>query len=96
MGTITVKIPKITEHAGYPGNLMTIQISDKCPKCGGKRATKRWEGLSYDGSRRLIVDCWQNECGHLDLYSEVREEYHNMQRTTTSNVGDRIQNLQND
>lgn len=71
-----VTIPKITEHCGYVGNLVTIEISDNCPKCGAKRGVKRWEGLSYDGSRRLNVDCWANECGHIDKYSEVIREYY--------------------
>lgn len=70
-----VTIPKITEHAGYPGNVMTIEISDECPKCGKKRGVKRWKGLSYDGSRRLHVDCWSNECDHIDGYPAVRKEY---------------------
>lgn len=72
-----VTIPKVAEHNGSPLNLMTIEISDKCPKCGAKRGTKVWEGLSYDGSRRLGVTQWENECGHTDTYAEVREEYYN-------------------
>lgn len=70
-----VTIPKVIEHAGYDGNLVTIEISDNCPKCGAKRGVNRWRGLSYDGSRRLDVDCWSNECGHIDKYSEVIKEY---------------------
>lgn len=69
-----VTVPSISEHAGYPSNLITGEISDKCPKCEAKRGVKRWEGLSYDGSRRLNVDCWENECGHIDKYSDVRQE----------------------
>ncbi len=72
---MTVTIPKITQHEGYPGNLMTIDIQDTCPKCGAKRGTKVWDGLSYDGSRRLNVTQWENECGHIDTYANVREEY---------------------
>jgi len=69
-----VTIPRIQQHAGDPGNLITVEISDKCPKCGAPRGVQRWEGLSYDGSRRLNVDCWKNECGHTDLYKDVIEE----------------------
>lgn len=72
---MTVTIPSITEHAGYYFNLTTIEIADECPKCGKKRGVKRWEGLSYDGSRRLNVDCWENECGHIDKYSDVIKEH---------------------
>lgn len=69
-----VEIPRTQEHAGYPGNVIKVEIADTCPKCGAKRGVKAWKGLSYDGSRRLSVDCWENECGHVDLYSEVRIE----------------------
>lgn len=70
-----VTIPAIEEHAGCEFNLATIEIQDTCPKCGAKRGVERWKGLSYDGSRRLNVDCWRNECGHVDKYSEVMKEY---------------------
>lgn len=73
-GRIRVTIPRTAQHAGYDGNLLTVDISDKCPKCGAKRAVKRWKGLSYDGSMRLQVDCWDNECGHVDKYSDVIQE----------------------
>lgn len=69
-----VTIPRISEHQGYDGNLITVEISDKCPKCGAKRGVKRWQGFSYDGSLRLNVDCWENECGHIDKYTDVRNE----------------------
>ncbi len=73
-GTIVVEIPLFAEHGGYPGCLRKIEISDKCPVCGAKRAVKSWKGLSYDGSRRLPADCWQNECDHVDTYSSVVKE----------------------
>jgi ssDNA-binding Zn-finger/Zn-ribbon topoisomerase 1 len=79
-----VEIPKIAEHWGSPTNLMTIEIQDTCPKCGAKRGVKRWKGFSYDGSRRLGVDCWENECGHIDTYPEVREEYWQKKQQTTN------------
>ena len=69
-----VTIPSIEEHAGYPGNKMTIEISDFCPVCGEKRG-EPYPTISYDGSRRLDVDGWKNPCGHIDKYSAVREEY---------------------
>lgn len=79
--TMTVTIPKITEHAGYPGNVITVTISNKCPVCGKARG-KPFETISYDGSRRLGVDGWVNECGHVDKYSAVREEYYNSSKKT--------------
>lgn len=69
-----VEIPVVTEHAGHPGYLRKLEISDQCPKCGAKRGIKRWKGFSYDGSRRLVVDCWDNECKHIDKYRDVRKE----------------------
>lgn len=68
-----VTIPKIREHAGYVGNLITLEISDKCPDCGDPRG-EIFGTHSYDGSRRLNVDGWRNPCGHVDLYSDVRNE----------------------
>ena len=72
---ITVEIPMIEQHEGFPENKKKVQISDKCPKCGAKRAVKRWRGLSFDGSRSLHVDCWSNECGHVDKYADVVKEW---------------------
>lgn len=68
-----VTIPRTTEHEGMPFNLMTVEIDDKCPKCGEMRG-KPYKTHSYDGSRRLTVDGWNNPCGHIDKYSELREK----------------------
>lgn len=70
---MTVKIPICAEHAGSPLCLKTVIIADKCPVCGGERGAT-YQGFSYDGSRRLVVDCWQNPCGHIDKYSDVLAE----------------------
>ena len=70
---MTVTIPACEQHEGFFS--MTVTISDYCPKCGKKRGINTiHKGFSYDGSRRLVVDCWTNPCGHVDKYSEVREE----------------------
>lgn len=70
---MTVTIPACEQHEGFAS--MTVTISDYCPKCGKKRGVDTiHKGFSYDGSRRLVVDCWTNPCGHIDKYSEVREE----------------------
>jgi hypothetical protein len=69
---MTVTIPDREQHEGIFS--VTLEIPDKCPKCGAKRGTKVWQGLSYDGSRRLHVTQWENECGHIDKYAEVRKE----------------------
>ena len=68
-----VIIPRVSEHEGYPGNAIEVEISDNCPKCGGKRG-EPYDTISYDGSRRLHVSGWTNPCGHVDKYSDVRVE----------------------
>jgi hypothetical protein len=70
-----VEIPVKPHHEGNAVNLRRIEISDVCPKCGSRRGVKRWRGLSYDGNKRLVVDCWLNECDHRDKYSDIWEEY---------------------
>ena len=70
--TMIVTIPACVQHEGIFS--VTVEIQDTCPKCGAKRGIKQWKGLSYDGSLRLSVDLWENECGHIDKYSEIREE----------------------
>lgn len=67
-----VTIPARQQHEGIFS--ITVEISDTCPKCGAKRGTKVWDGFSYDGSRRLPVTQWDNECGHIDNYADVRDE----------------------
>lgn len=65
-----VTIPKFSEHAGYAGNLISLEISDFCPICGKPRG-KIYGTHSYDGSLRLNVDGWINDCGHVDKYSDI-------------------------
>lgn len=67
----TVTIPACEMHEGFYKT--TVRIKWTCPKCGGPRG-KITEGLSYDGSRRMTVHCWENPCGHVDKYHAVREE----------------------
>lgn len=68
-----VTIPSTQEHGGYSGNLVTLEISNTCPKCGHRRG-KIYGTHSFDGSRRLNVDGWTNPCGHTDTYAAVRSE----------------------
>ena len=69
--TMTVTIPACVEHCGK--HSMIVNISKTCPKCGGPRG-EPYDGLSFDGSRRLYVSRWDNPCGHIDSYSDVRVE----------------------
>lgn len=67
-----VTIPAKDEHEGIYS--MIVEISDNCPKCGGKRG-EPYETISFDGSRRLVCHGWVNPCGHIDLYRDVRKEF---------------------
>lgn len=69
-----VEIPTKVEHCGNPMFLRMFEIKNECPVCGAERGVKRWKGFSYDGSKRLVVDCWQNACEHIDVYSDVVKE----------------------
>lgn len=66
-----VTIPSSQNHGGV--GLVTLEIADTCPVCGGPRG-EIFGAHSYDGSRRLNVDCWFNSCGHVDTYTQVRAE----------------------
>lgn len=68
--TMIVTIPSTKEHAGQ--GLRTFKVSDQCPVCGGPRGPV-FGVHSYDGSRRLNCDGWENPCGHLDTYTLIRE-----------------------
>lgn len=67
----TVFIPKCQEHNGLYG--ISINLLWVCPKCGGKRGDV-YKTESYDGSKVLNCDGWENPCGHIDTYDECREE----------------------
>jgi len=67
-----VTIPSRNDHEGIFS--MTIEVPDVYPKCGGPRG-KPFDTISYDGSRRLHCSGWENPCGHIDRYSDVRNAY---------------------
>lgn len=69
--TRTVTIPACDDHAGYART--TVTLTWTCPVCSGPRGPVA-PTISYDGSRRLACDGWQNPCGHIDFYSSVRRE----------------------
>ena len=66
--TMTVTIPSTLEHNGFYSS--TVKILETCPICGERRGDT-YKGISYDGSRRLLVDQWDNPCGHIDKYTDV-------------------------
>lgn len=66
-----VIIPEREMHEGI--HRIAVNLVWKCPTCGAERGEIE-NVLSYDGSRRMSVDGWMNECGHIDKYSAVRRE----------------------
>lgn len=66
-----VTIPNKSEHNGF--GLITLEISDNCKKCGKPRG-EIFGTHSFDGSKRMNVDGWRNECGHIDKYCDIRKE----------------------
>lgn len=69
--TRTVTIPACDDHDGHA--FVRVTLIWECPRCGGPRGEPH-PALSFDGSRRLSVDGWDNPCGHVDLYRDVRRE----------------------
>lgn len=67
----TVEIPGRDEHDG--SHSVKVSLLWECPRCGGPRGDV-FRTVSYDGSRRLHCDGWNNPCGHVDFYSSVRRE----------------------
>lgn len=67
----TVTIPACRNHEGIYS--VDVEIDWICPVCGQPRGEIK-KGFSYDGSLRLVVDTWQNPCGHIDKYADVRRE----------------------
>jgi len=69
--TQLVEIPSMEQHHGlFKANIRLLWI---CPVCGGPRG-EIYKTPSFDGSLRMIVDGWKNDCGHVDKYSAVRKE----------------------
>lgn len=61
-------------------HLVTVNIQDSCPKCGGLRGRPERQRFCEDGVYYL-VDCWENPCGHVDKYPDVLKEGRVVSRT---------------
>jgi hypothetical protein len=68
--TRIVRIPACEQHAGLQA--LVVEIPWYCIHCKKPRG-EPFETLSFDGSRRLGVHGWNNPCGHVERYSEVRQ-----------------------
>jgi hypothetical protein len=65
-----IVIPACDEHAGL--HIIKTEVPWHCIYCGAERGVPR-EGFSFDGSRRLVVTCWSNPCGHIETYKALRQ-----------------------
>lgn len=63
-----VYIPAQPQHEGFHG--VFVWLEWVCPKCGSERG-EPFNGKSYDGSRILSCDQWNNACGHVDKYTDM-------------------------
>lgn len=66
-----VTIPACDNHDGI--YKVTVDVEWICPVCGNPRGEIK-KVRSYDGSRWMIVDGWDNPCGHVDSYKAIRFE----------------------
>lgn len=53
--------------------IKVIEISDRCPLCGGLRGRPKLERFCENGEF-YTVSTWRNPCGHLDRYCDVIQE----------------------
>lgn len=67
----TIQIPACENHDGYFA--VKVKLRWVCPVCGQPRGGIQ-RVRSYDGSRVLFCDGWENPCGHVDKYAACRKE----------------------
>jgi hypothetical protein len=58
---------------GGAPDLATVEISDRCPVCGGPRGVPQWSRFCEDDDW-YGVNTWRNPCGHVDQYADVLAE----------------------
>lgn len=76
--TITVTV---RDHSREPAwgqgltrpHVRRVEISARCPRCGGPRGERRGMNQCDDGAF-YWVQVWDNPCGHLDRYENVVRE----------------------
>lgn len=60
----------VVKREGWNVHTVAVNISKKCPVCGGPRGEPTWHRFCEDGEW-LTVNVWKNACGHVDLYKDV-------------------------
>lgn len=71
MNIKTVTIPATPKHEGQLKAV--IKLEWVCPTCGQERGEIN-NVRSYDGSLSMVVDGWENPCGHIDKYTALIKE----------------------
>ena len=76
--TMKVRVRDRSAEAPWGSGLVqpvvrTVEISTKCPTCGGERGKPRNLNQVDDGEY-YSVDVWDNPCGHVDMYADVVKE----------------------
>ncbi len=66
-----VDIPACERHEGI--HRAKVLLNWFCPICGKPRGQIQ-NVRSWDGSLWMICDGWDNPCGHVDRYADVRDE----------------------
>lgn len=64
---------------GWTYHPARVEIADACPVCGGQRGTPRPYRFCEDGEW-LVVDRWDNPCGHVDSYADCWREHQRRNR----------------
>lgn len=67
----SVTIPACQDHGGF--HSIKVTLPWVCRVCGEPRG-EPFVSVSYDGSRRLQVHSWNNPCGHVEKYQDVRRD----------------------
>ncbi len=60
----------VVKREGWHVHTVRVEISTKCPICGGPRGEPTWHNFCEDGDW-LTCNVWTNPCGHVDLYKDV-------------------------
>ncbi|WP_418345806.1 hypothetical protein [Rhodococcus pyridinivorans] len=80
VATLTVRVADRRHSPVGLATIRTITIAGTCPRCGGPRG-EPYPYNFYDDGAWLVADCWDNPCGHVDLYNAVLAEAERGPRT---------------
>ena len=73
--TMTVRVIDRGTGRAYIGlTIVTVTVPAICPTCGAPRGKPYYWRFCEDGEW-YSCDRWDNECGHVDMYSAVLAEY---------------------